>query len=152
MGVPEHLVHLMQSLYTDQEACVRTERGDNDWFSIGNGVRQGCILSPYLFNMYAEYIMREALNGYEGGIRIGGRTINNLRYADDTTLVAEIEGALKELLERVRVEREKRGLKLNVKKTKLMTTGKLDGLYIGEDKVEEVEGFVFLGANISSDG
>src|SRR5574341_1886514 len=114
MGIPEHLTCLVRNLYAGQEATVRTGCGTKDWFQIGKGVHQGCILSPCLFNLYAEYIMRKAgLEETQAGIKIAGRSINNLRYADDTTLMAESEEELKSLLMKVKVESEKVGLKLN---------------------------------------
>lgn len=123
MGVPNHLIRLLKNLYVDQEAAVKTEFGLTEWFKIGKGVRQGCILSPYLFNLYAEYIMRKAgLEETEIGIKIGGRNLNKLRYADDTTLMAENEKDLKILLKKVKEESAKAGLLLNVKKTKIMST------------------------------
>src|SRR5574337_504344 len=113
MGIPDHLICLLRNLYADQRATVRTGHG-TDWFQIGKGVRQGCILSPCLFNFYAEYIMRNAgLEETQAGIKIAGRNINNLRYANDTTFMAESEEELKSLLMKVRVESEKVGLKLN---------------------------------------
>ena len=116
MGIPDHLTCLLRNLYAGQEATVGTGHGTTDWFQIGKGVRQGCILSPCLFNLYAEYIMRNAgLEEAEAGIKIAGRNINNLRYADDTTLVAESK-ELKSLLMKVKVESEKVGLKLNIQK------------------------------------
>ena len=121
MGIPDHLTCLLKNLYAGQEATVRTGHGTTDWFQIGKGVRQGCILSPCLFNLYVEYIMWNAgLEEGQGGIKIAGRNINNLRYADDTTLVAESEEELKSLLMKVKEESEKVGLKLNVRKTKIM--------------------------------
>ena len=115
---------LLRNLYAGQEATVRTGHGTTDWFQIGKGVRQGCILTPCLFNLYAEYIMRNAgLEETQGGIKIAGRNINNLRYADDTTLVAESEEELKSLLMKVKVESVKAGLKLKVQKTKIMASG-----------------------------
>ena len=109
--------------YAGQEATVRTGHGTTDWFQIGKGVRQGCILSPCLFNLYAEYIMRNAgLEETQAGIKIAGRNLNNLRYADDTTLMAESEEELKSLLMKVKVESEKGGLKLNIQKTKIMAS------------------------------
>ena len=120
MGIPDHLTCLLRNLYAGQEATVRTGHGTTDWFQIGKGVRQGCILSPCLFNLYAEYIRRNAgLEEAQTGIKIAGRNINNLRYADDTTLRAESE-ELKSLLMKVKEESEKVGLKLNVQKTKIM--------------------------------
>ena len=124
MGIPDHLTYLWRNLYADQEATVRTGHGTADWFQIGKGVHQGCILSPCLFNFYAEYIMRSAgLEEAQAGIKIAGGNINNLRYADDTTLRAESEEELKTLLMKVKEESEKVGLKLNVQKTKIMASG-----------------------------
>ena len=123
MGIPDHLTHLLRNLYTGQEATVRTGHGTTDWFQIGKGVHQDCILSPCLSNLYAEYIMRNAgLEEAQAGIKIAGRNINNLRYADDTTLMAESE-ELKSLLMKVKEERERVGLKLNIQKTKIMAFG-----------------------------
>ena len=122
-GNPDHLTCLLRNLYAGQEATVRTGHGTTDWFQIGKGVRQGCILSPCLFNLYTEYIVRNAgLDEAQAGIKIAGKKINNLRYADDTTLIAESE-ELKSLLMKVKVESEKVGLKLNIQKTKIMTSG-----------------------------
>ena len=115
MGIPYHLTCLLRNLYAGQEATVRTVHGTTDWFQIGKGVRQGCILSPCLFNLYAENIMRNA-GLEEAGIKIAGRKINNLRYADDTTLKAESEEELKSLLMKVKEESEKVGLMLNIRK------------------------------------
>ena len=124
MGIPAHLTCLLRNLYAGQEATVRTEHGTTDWFQIGKGEHQGCILSPCLFNLYAEYIMRNAgLEETQAGSKIARRNINNLRYADDTTLMAEIEEELKSLLMKVKVESEKVGLKLNIQKTKIMASG-----------------------------
>ena len=115
MGIPDHLTCLLRNQYAGQEATVRTGHGTTDWFQIGKGVCQGCILSPCLFNFYAEYIMRNAgLDEAQAGIKISGRNINNLRYADDTTLMAESEEELNSLLMKVKVESEKVGLKLNI--------------------------------------
>ena len=123
MGIPDHLTCLLRNLYAGQEATVRTGHGTIDWFQIGKGVHQGCILSPFLFNLYAEYIMRNAgLKEALAVIKIAGRNINNLRYADDTTLMAESE-ELKSLLMKVKEENEKVGLKLNIQKTKIMASG-----------------------------
>ena len=122
MGIPDHLTYLLRKLYAGQEATVRTGHGTTDWFQIGKGVRQGCILSPYLFDLYAEYIMPNAgLEEALAGIKIAGRNINNLRYADDTTLMAESEEEPKSLL--MKEESEKVGLKLNIQKTKIMASG-----------------------------
>jgi len=117
MGIPAHLTCLLRNLYAGQEATVRTGHGKTDWLQIGKGVCQGCILSPRLFNLYAEYIMRNAgLEKTQAGIKIPRRNINNLRYADDSTLMAESEEELKSLLMNVKVESEKVGLKLNIQK------------------------------------
>jgi len=124
MGIPDHLIRLLRNLYTGQEATVRTGHGTTDWFQIVKRVRQGCILSPCLFNLYAEYIMRNTgLEETQAGIKIAGRNINNLRYADDTTLMEESEEELKSLLMKVKEESEKVGLKLNIQKTKIMESG-----------------------------
>ena len=117
MGIPDHLTYLLRNLYASQETSVRTGYGTTDWFQITKGVCQGCILSPCLFNLDAEYIMRNAgLEEAQAGIKIARRNINNLRYADDTTLMAESEEELKSLLMKVKVESEKVGLKLNIQK------------------------------------
>ena len=123
MGIPDHLICFLRNLYAGQEATVRTGHGTTDWFEIGKGVHQGCILSPCLFNLYAEYIMRSAgLEEAQAGIKIARRNINNLRYADDTTLMTESEEELKSLLIKVKMETEKGGLKLNIQKTKIMAS------------------------------
>ena len=119
MGIPDHLTCLLRNLYAGQEATVRTGHGTTDWFQIGKGVCQGCIFSPCLFNLYTEYIMRNAgLDEAQAGIKIVGRNINNLRYADNTTLMAESEEKLKSLVMKVKEESEKVGLKLNIQKMK----------------------------------
>ena len=124
MRIPDHLTHLLRNLYAGQEATVKTRHGTTDWFQTGKGVCQGCILSPCLFNLYVEYIMRNAgLKEAQTRIKIAGRNINNLRYADDTTLMAESEEEPKSLLMKVKVESEKVGLKLNIQKTKIMASG-----------------------------
>ena len=124
MGIPDHLTCLLRNLYAGQEATVRTGHGTTDWFQIGKGVCQDYILSHCLFNLYAEYIMRNAgLEEAQAGIKIAGRDINNLRYADDTTLMAESEEEPKSLLMKVKEESEKVGLKLNIQKTKIMASG-----------------------------
>ena len=124
MGIPDHLPYHLRNLYAGQEATVRTGHGTPDWFQIGKGVCQGCILSPCLFNFYTEYIMRNAgLEEAQAGIKIARRNINNLRYVDDTTLMAESEEELKSLLRKVKEESEKAGLKLNIQKTKIMASG-----------------------------
>ena len=122
-GIPDHLTCLLRNLYVGQEATVRTGHGTTDWFQIGKGVCQGCILSPYLFNLYAEYIMGNAgLEEAQAGIKIARRNISNLRYANDTTLITESE-ELKSLLMKMKEESEKAGLKLNIQKTKIMASG-----------------------------
>ena len=124
MGIPDHLICLLRNLYAGQKAIVRTGHGTTHWFQIGKGVRQGYILSPCLFNFYAEYVMRNAgLEEAQTGIKTAGRNINNLRYADDTSLMAESEEELKSLLMKVKVESEKVGLKLNIQKMKIMASG-----------------------------
>jgi len=121
MEIPDHLTCLLRNLYAGQEATVRTGHGTTDWFQIGNGVRQGCILSPCLFSLYAEYIMRNTgMDEAQAGIKIPERNVNNLRCADDTSLKAESKEELKSLLMKVKEESEKGGLKLNIKKTKIM--------------------------------
>ena len=136
MGIPDHLTCLLRNLYAGQEATVRTGHGTAHWFQIGKEVHQGCILSPCLFNFYAEYIMRNAgLKEAQAGIKIAGRNINNLRYPDDTTLGAESEEELKSLLMKVKEESEKVGLKLNIQKTKIMAYGPITSWQIdGEGK------------------
>ena len=124
MGIPDHLTYLLRNLYAGQEATVRTGHGIRDWFQIGKGVRQGCILSPCLFNFYAENSMRNAgLEEAQAGIKIDERNINNLRYADDTTLMTKSEEELKSLMMKVQEESEKVGLKFNIQKTKIMASG-----------------------------
>ena len=124
MGIPEHLTCLLRNLYAVQKATVRTGHGTTDWFQIGKGGRQGCILSPCSFNFYAEYIMQNVrLDEAQAGIKIAGRNINNLRYANDTTFMAEREEELKSLLMKVKQESEKLDLKLNIQKTKIMASG-----------------------------
>jgi len=151
MGIPDHLTCLLRNLYAGQEATVRSGHGTTDWFQIGKGVRQGCILSPCLFNFYAEYIMRNTgLEEAQAGIKIAGRNISNLRYADDTTLMAESE-ELKSLLMKVKEEREKVGLKLNIQKTKIMASGPITSCQIDGETVETVADFIFLGSKIIAD-
>ena len=144
MGLPDHLTCLLRNLYAGQDATVRTGHGTTDWFQIGKGVRQGCILSPCLFNFYAECIMRNAgLDEAQAGIKIAGRNINNLRYADDTTLMAESEEELKSLLMKVKEESEKVGLKLNCQKTKIMASGPITSWQIDGKTVEIMSDFPF---------
>ena len=124
MGIPDHLTGLLRNLYAGQEATIRTRHETTDWFQIGKGVHQGCILSPCLFNLYAKYIMWNAkLDEAQAGIKIARRNINNLRYADNTTLMAESEEELQSLLMKVKEESEKIGLTLNIQKTKIMASG-----------------------------
>ena len=153
MEVPDHLTCLLRNLYAGQEPTVRTEHGTTDWFQIEKGVRQGCILSPCLFNLHAEYIMRNAaLDEAQAGIKIAGRNINNLRYADDTTLMAVRGEELKSLLMKVKEESEKVGLKLNIQKTKIMASGPITSWQIDKETVETVTDFIFLGSKITADG
>ena len=144
MGIPDHLTCLLRNLYAGQEATVRTGHGTTDWVKIWKGVCQGCILSPCLFNLYAEYIMRNAgLDEAQAGIKISRGNINNLRYADDTTVMAESE-ELKSLLMKVKEGIEKVGLKLNIQKTKIMASGPITSWEIDEETVETVT--LFWGA------
>jgi len=155
MGIPDHLPCPLRNLYAGQEATVRTGQGTADWFQIGKGIRQGCILSlsPCLFNLYAEYIMRNSgLGGAQAGIKIARRNINNLRYADDTTLMAESEEELKSLLMKVKEESEKVGLKLNIQKKKIIASGPITSWQIDGETMETVADFIFLGSKITADG
>ena len=153
MGIPDHLTYLLKNLYAGQEATVRTGHGITDWFQIGKGVHQGCILSPCLFNFYAEYIMRNAgLEEAQAGIKIALRNISNLRYADDTTIMAESEEELKSLLMKVKEESEKAGLKLNIQKTKIMASGPITSWEIDGETVETVADFILGGSKITADG
>ena len=142
MGIPDHLTCLLRNLYASQEATVRTGHGTTDWFQIGKGVCQGSILSPCVFNSYAEYIRRNAgLDEAQAGIKIAGRNTNNLRYADDTTLMSESEEELKSLLMTVKEESEKFGLKLNIQKTKIMASSPITSWQIDGETVEIVAKF-----------
>ena len=143
MGIPDHLTWLLENLYAGQEARVKTGHGTTDWFQIGEGVCQGSILSPCLFNLYAEYIMRNA--GLEEAQAIAGRNINNLRYAEDTTLMAESEEELKSLLMKVKEESEKVGLKLNIQKTKIVASGPISSWQIDGETVETLSACTFFG-------
>ena len=150
MGIPDHLTCLLRNLYAGQEATVRTGHGTIDWFQTGQGVCQGCILSPCLFNLYAEYIMRNTgPDEAQAGIKIAGRNINNLRYADDTTLMGESEEELKSLLMKVKEESEKVGLKINTQNTKIMASGPITSRQIDGETVAD---FIFLGFKITADG
>ena len=153
MGIPDHLTCLQRNLFAGQETMVRTGLRKTDWFQIGKGVHQGYILSPCLFNLYAEYIMRNAgLDEAQTGIKIAGRNINNLRYADDTTLMAESKDELKSLLMKVKEESEKVGLKLNIQKTKIMASGPITSRQIDGETVETVTDFILGGSKITADG
>ena len=148
---PDHLTCPLRNLYAGQEATVRTGYGTTDLFQIAKGVRQGCVLSPCLFDLYAEYIMRNAgLDEAQAGIKIAGRNISNLRYADDTTLMAESEEELKSLLMKVKEESEKVGLKLNIQKTKTMVSGPIILWEIDVETVETVAEFIFWGSKITA--
>ena len=147
MGIPDHLTGLLRNLYAGQEETVRTGHGTTDLFQIGKGVRQGCISSLCLFNLYAEYIMRNAgLEEAQAGIKIAGRNINNLRCTDDTTLMAESEEELKRLLMKVKEESEKVGLKFNIQKTKIIVSSRITSWEIDGETVETVSDFVFFWA------
>ena len=149
MRIPDHLICLFRNLYAGQEATVRTRHGKTDWFQIGKGVHQGRILSPCLFNLYAEYIMRNAgLQEVQAGIKIAGRNINHLIYADDSTLMAESK-ELKSLLIKVKEESEKVGLKLNIRKTKIMASGPIT---LWQTDGETVADFIIWGSKITADG
>ena len=153
MGILYHVTSLLRNLYAVQEATVRTGHGTTDWFQIGKQVQQSCILSPCLFNFYAEYIMWNArLEEAQAGIKIARKNINNLRYADDTTLMAESEEELKSLLMELKEENEKAGLKLNIQKTKIMASGHITSWQIGGETIETVTDFIFLGSKITADG
>ena len=152
MGIPDHLICLLRNVYAGQEATVRTGHGTTDWFQIGKGVCQGCVLLSCLFNLYAEYIMRNTgLEEAQAGIKIARRNINNLRYADDTTLMAESE-ELKSLLMKVKEESEKVGLKLNIQKTKIMASSPITSWQISGERVETVADLTFWGSKITADG
>ena len=153
MGIPDHLTCLLRNLYAGQGATVRTGHGTTDGFQIRKGVRQGCILSPCLFNLYAEYIMRNVeLEEALAEIKIARRKINNLRHADDTILMAESEEELKNLLMKVKEESEKVGLKLNIQKTKIMASHFITSWELDGETVETVSDFIFGGSKITADG
>ena len=148
----DHLTCLLRNLYASQGATVRTGHGTTDWFQIGKGVHQGCILSPCLFNFHAEYIMRNAgLDEEQAGIKIARRNINNLRYVDDTTLMAESE-ELKNLLMNVKEKSENVGLKLNIQKTKIKASNPMTSWQIDGETMQTVTDFIFLGSKITADG
>ena len=153
MGIPDHLTCLLRNLYAGQEATVRNRHGTMDWFQIGKGVRQCCILSPCLFNLYAEYTTQNAgLDEAQAGIKIVGRYINNLRYADDITLMAESKEELKSLLMKVKEESEKVGLKLNIQKAKIMASSLITSWQIDGETLETVADFSFGGSRITAGG
>ena len=148
-----HLTCLLRNLHAGQEATVRTGHGTTDWFQIGKGVRQDCILSPWLFNFYVKYIMWNArLDEAQAGIKIAGRNINNLRYTDDITLMAENEEELESLLMKLKEESGKAGLKLNIQKMKIMASSPLTSWQIDRESMETLTDFIFLDSKITSDG
>ena len=152
MGIPDHLTYLLRNLCAAQEATVRTGHGTMGWFQIRQGVRQSCTVSPCLFKLYAEYIMRNVrLDEAQAGIKIAGRNINNLRYADDITRMAESE-KLKSSLMKVKEKSEKVGLKLNIQNTKIMASGPIISWQIDGETVETVADFTFLGSKITVNG
>ena len=152
MGIPDQLTCFLRNLYAGQEATARSGHG-MDWFQTGKGVCQGCILPPCLFNLYVEYIMRnDVLDETQVGIKIARRNSNNLRYADDTTLMAESEEELKSLLMKVKVESGKVGLKLNIQKTMIMASGPITSWQIDGETMETVRDCIFLGSKITTDG
>ena len=152
MGIPDRLTCLLRNLYASLEATDRTGHGTTDWFQVGKGVHQGCILSPCLFNLYAEYIIRNAgLEEAQGWIKTARRNINNLRYADDSTLLAESEEELKSLTMKVKEESEKVGLKLNIQKTKIMASARITSWQIDGETVETVTDFILGGSKITAD-
>ena len=152
MRIPDCLTCPLRNLYADQEATVRTERGTTDWFKIGKGVCQGCILSPCYFRFYAEYIMQNArLDDSQAGIKMAGRNINNFRYADDSTLMAEREEELKSLLMKVKEESEKAGLKLNIQKHKTIASDPITSRQRDGKTIETVKDFILRGSKITAD-
>ena len=153
VGIPDHLTCLLRNLYAGQEATVRIGHGTTDWFQIGKGVHQGCILSPCLFNLYADYIMRNAgLEEAQAGIKIARRNINNIKYGDDIILMADTEEELKNLLMKVKEESENVGLKLNIQKAKIMASSPITSWQIDGETMEIVTDFIFLGSKVTGDG
>ena len=153
MGILDHLTCLLRNLYAGQETTVRTEHGITDWFHIEKGVRQGCILSLCLFNLHAEYFVRNSgLDEAQVGIKIAGRNVNTLRYADDSILMAESEEELKNPLMKVKEESEKVGLKLNIQKNKIMASGPITSWQIDGETLQIVTDFIFVGSKITTDG
>ena len=152
-GIPDHLTCLLRNLYAGQVATVRTAHGTTDWFQIRKVVLQGYILSPSLFNLYAEYIMRNAgVDEAQAGIKIPGRNINNLRYANDTTFMEESKEGLKSLLMKVKEKNEKAGLNLNIQKTKIMASSPITSWQIDGETVETVTDFILGDSKITADG
>ena len=152
IGIPDYFTCFLRNLYAGQEATVRTGHETMDWFQTGKGVYQGCILSPCLFNLYAENIMRNArFDEAQAGINIARRNSNNFRYADDTTLMAEREEELKSLLMKVKEESKKVGLKLNIQKTKIMASSPITSWQTDGETMETVTDFIFLGSKITAD-
>ena len=153
MGISEHLTCLLRNLYADQEATFRTGHGTTDWFQIGKGIDNGCILSPCLFNLYSDYIMQNAgLVKTQAGIKIVRRNIGNLKYANDITLITESKEELKSLLIKVKEESKKVGLKLSIQKMKIMASGLITYWQIDGETIETVTDFIFLGSKITADG
>ena len=153
MGIPDHLTYLLRNLYAGQEATVRTGHETTDWFQIGKGLHQGYILSPCLFNFYAEYIMRnDGLEEAQAGIKVPGRNNNNLSYADNTTLMAESEEELKSLLMKVKEKSEEVGLKLNIQKTKIVAFGPITSWEIDGETVETVSDYFWGGSKVTANG
>ena len=153
MGIPDDLICLLRNQYAGQEATVRTRCGITAWFQIGKGVHQGCILSPCLFNLYAEYVTwNDGLDETQARIKTAGRNINDLRYADDTTVIVESEEELKSFLMKVKEESEKVGLKLNIQKTKIMASGPITSWQLDGETMETVTDFIFLGSKITAGG
>ena len=153
MGIPDHLTYLLWNLYAGREATVRTGHGITEWFQTGKGVHLGCVLSPCLFNLYAEYIMKNAgLEEAQAGIKITGRNINRLRHAVYTTLMAESEEELKSLLINMKEESQKLGLKLNIQKTKIVASGPVTSWQIDGETMETVADFILGGSKITADG
>ena len=153
MGIPDHIIYLLRNMYAGQEGRVITVQGTMNWLKIGKGICQGCILSPRLFNLYAEYIRQNArLDEIQTGIKVTGRNTNNLRYADDTTLKAESDKEPRSLLMKVKGESEKVGLKLNIQKTKIMASSPITSGQIDGETMETVTDFIFLGSKFTADG
>ena len=153
MEIPDHLICLLRNLYAGQKETVRTGHGTTDWFQIGKGVCQDCILSPCLFNLYAEYVMRNAgLEEAQAGIKISRRNINNLRCVDDTTLISESEEELKSLLIKEKEQSEQVDLKLNIQKAKIMASDPITSWPIEGETIETVTDFIFLDSKITADG